>query len=501
VSDITIRAPAGVKRLVAPCIRECPAGIDVPRYIGYIEKGKFEEAEAVVRERIPFPAVCGQVCYRPCEPWCRRVSMDATVQINALKRAAVERSTGKVWRQNWAATIAQPTGKKVAIVGSGPAGLTAAYYLGKVCGHSVTVFEALPKPGGQLRIGIPEYRLPREVIDREIGVICENRVEIRCSSPVRSLDELFAQGFDAIFVATGALKPNKLRIPGEELPGVRECVDFLQDVNMGQRMGVGERVAIIGGGNVAIDGSRTALRLGAKEVVIFYRRTRKEMPAHQFEVEAAEAEGVQVKFLVAPIRVEKADGRLLVHLQHMQLGEPDASGRRRPVPIPGATSTEVVDTLLLAIGQSPDVSPDWGLELNQDGTIKVNKDTLETSRKGVFAAGDVVSGPLNVISAIAGGRKAAQAIDKYLGGDGDIEEVLAPPPGEEMDYPSYIHPQGVGIFHMAELDIQERIRSFAEVELGLTTEQAIEEARRCLRCDLWRHKGVPEVWPKRKGEA
>ncbi|MDP3062464.1 MAG: FAD-dependent oxidoreductase [Chloroflexota bacterium] len=486
------------QRLVSPCTRDCPAGIDVTRYIGYIVQGKFEEAEAVVREHNPFPAVCGQVCYRPCETGCRRGTLDAPVQVNALKRAAVQRSTGKVWRERWKDSIAPSTGKRVAVVGSGPAGLTAAYYLGKVCGHDVTVFESEPKPGGQLRIGIPDYRLPDAILEREIAIATETRVQIRCSAPVTSVEDLLKQGYDAVFVATGAIKPYTLGAPGEELPGVIECVDLLRDVGLGKKPRLGLRVAIVGGGNVAMDGARTALRLGAGEVVVLYRRTRKEMPAHGFEVATAEAEGVQLHFLVAPIKVERAGERLRLTLQQMQLGEPDSSGRRRPVPIPGAVSALDVDQLLLAIGQGPDIPAEWGLELTRGGNIVVKDSTPGTSRPGVFAAGDVVTGPVSVIAAIAGGRRAAEAIDKYLGGDGDISEALAPT-GDELQYPPEFQPTGTMPYRMAELPVGERIHSFDEVELGLTDEQALAEARRCLRCDLWRIHGVPEIWRSKKG--
>ncbi|MFQ5860046.1 MAG: FAD-dependent oxidoreductase [Dehalococcoidia bacterium] len=484
-------------RLVAPCVRDCPAGIDVPRYIGYIALGKFSEAVAVVRERIPLPAVCGYVCYRPCEPGCRRGQMDTVVAINALKRAATDRD-GEVWRQRWEATIAPPTGKRVAIIGSGPAGLTTAYYLGKVCGHSVTVFEALPQPGGQLVMGIPSYRLPREIIEQEIAVIGENRVELRCGTPAESLDDLMAHGYDAVLIATGTCAPQRLNIPGEGLRGVWEGVHFLKDVNLGGPVEVGQRVVVIGGGNVAIDCSRTALRLGAQEVTIAYRRSRQEMPAYDFEVHSAEEEGVCLEFLAAPVRIKAQGGALRLRLIRMELGEPDASGRRRPVPIPGSEFEVEVDTVLAAIGQVPQ-NEHWGLELDRNGTIKTDPESSATSRPSVFAAGDTVTGPVNVIQAIAGGRKAAQAIDRYLGGSGEIAETLAPQ-GEEMDIPPGLSPQGEGQVEMAELELEAR-RSFDLVELGYGEEESRAEALRCIRCDLWRARGVPDVWPKKKSAA
>jgi len=391
----------------------------------------------------------------------------------------------------------------VAIVGSGAAGLTAAYYLGKVCGHTVTVFEAAPKPGGQLRLGVPTNRLPREVIDREISVITETRVEIRCNRPVSSLDEIFSQGYDAIFISTGAVKPHQLDIPGANLPAVREGVRFLQEANLnlenGRTIQVGERVAVIGGGNVAVDCARTALRLGAKEVAIVYRRTRREMPAYDFEMRAAEAEGAKVCFLATPVRMEQSNGELRLHLIRVRLGDPDASGRRRPEPVAGGEFSIPVDQVLVAIGQSPDVPASWNLELNSNGTIQTDPETLETSRPGVFAGGDVVLGPVNIIQAIAHGRRASQTIDQYLGGDGDIEEVLAPSPGEEMELHPGIKPNGFPCVPMAEAAPDHRIRSFEIVEKGYTGQQAQEEALRCVRCDLWGVKGIPEVWWKNRG--
>ena len=486
----------------APCTLGCPAGIDVPRYIGYVALGKFGEATAVVRERIPFPAVCGYICYRPCEPVCRRALWEAPVAINAIKRAAAERDT-EVWRKNWRETIAPPTGRRVAIVGSGPAGLTAAYYLGKRCGHEVTVFEAQARPGGQLRIGIPPNRLPRDVLDQEIGVICENRVEIRCNHRVEDLDELFRAGYEAVFLGVGTCIPRDLEIAGEDLAGVWKGVQFLKDANLGFEHGhlpdVGRRVVIIGAGNVAVDCARTALRLGAEEVGILYRRSRREMPAYEFEMRAAEVEGVKVEFLTAPVRIEKEGSALKLWLQRMELGEVDRSGRAAPRPVVGSEYAIVVDTIMAAIGQIPGVSDAWALAKNKDGTIVVEKGTLRTSRHGVFAGGDVVLGPVNVIEAIAQGRRSAQEIDLYLGGSGEIGEVLAPDAGQEMEYHPDIHPHGKGCVSMMELSPGTRARGFELVERGYTEEEAREEALRCVRCDLWSVKGAPEVWWRRRG--
>ena len=486
----------------APCTLGCPAGIDVPRYIGYVALGKFGEATAVVRERIPFPAICGYICYRPCEPVCRRALWEAPVAINAIKRAAAEQDT-EVWRKRWRDTIAPSTGRRVAIVGSGPAGLTAAYYLGKRCGHEVTVFEAQARPGGQLRIGIPPNRLPRAALDQEIAVIRESRVEIRCNHRVEDLDELFRAGYEAVFLAVGTCIPRDLEIAGEHLAGVWKGVQFLKEANLGFESGrlpnVGRRVAVIGAGNVAVDCARTALRLGAEEVRILYRRTRREMPAYDFEMRAAEVEGVKVEFLVNPVQIEKEENALKLWLERMELGEVDSSGRAVPRPVAGSEYAVVVDTVMAAVGQIPGVSDAWGLARNEDGTIVVENGTLMTSRKGVFAGGDVVLGPVNVIEAIAQGRRAAQEIDLYLGGSGEIGEVLAPDVGEEMDYHPDIHPHGKDCVSMTELSPGTRARGFELVERGYTEEEAKQEALRCVRCDLWSVKGAPEVWWRRRG--
>ncbi|MEK7682041.1 MAG: FAD-dependent oxidoreductase [Chloroflexota bacterium] len=480
-------------RLVAPCTRDCPAGIDIPRYIGYVLQGRYSEAMAVVRERMPFPSVCAHVCYRPCEAGCRRSKLDEPVAINALKRVAADNDVKKVWRRDW--KLAPPTGRRVAIVGSGPAGLTAAYYLSKVKGHTVTIFEALPELGGQLRVGIPSYRLPRTLLDEEIDIIMEAGVKVIRNTRLERPTDLLDMGFNAVLIACGTMKPNTMGIPGEDLPGVVDGVRFLTDANLGRRTSIGARVAVIGGGNVALDCARVALRLGTHSVTVVYRRTRQEMPAHDFEVNEALHEGIQFYYLAAPERVQQMDGALRLHLQRMQLGEPDASGRRRPVPIPDDTFTMDVDNVLAAIGQSADTAP-FGLEVNKDGTIKADKKSPKASMAGVFVAGDVLTGPVSVIEAIAGGRTASQVIDKHLGGDGDIGETLAPPPGDELLMPESLPRAGVKRTQMPELDPSKRTRSFDECILGLSESQAQREALRCLHCDQWRAQGVPSVWPK-----
>ncbi len=461
----------------APCSHTCPAGIDVPKYVRFIAAGKPAEAAAVIREKIPFPSVCGYVCIHPCEAKCRRALLDDAIGIRVLKRFAAEHDSG-LWKQN--SRVAPASGKRVAIVGSGPAGLTAAYYLAKL-GHQVTVFEALPEPGGMMRVAIPDYRLPKDILRAEIAEIESVGVDIKTNTCVNSLDELFKTGYNAIFLAVGAHQGLKVGVKGEDSPGVQECVSFLREVSLGKKVEVGNRVAVIGGGNAAIDSARTALRLGAKEVAIVYRRTRAEMPASAEEIDGAIAEGVDIHFLAAPSRIVSRNGELELECLHMGLGAVDASGRRRPEPIEGSEFAMSFDTIIAAVGQRPEVPGQFALPLGRGNTIQVDPDTLATSREGVFAGGDAVSGPASVIEAIAGGRQAAISIDKYLGGNGNIEETLAPSEGEVA--PLEEAEEG-GRTEVPTLPVTERIKGFSQVELGLSDKMAIKEAKRCLRCDL-----------------
>ena len=472
--------PAGVckKLVIAPCRNACPAGIDVPRYVRLIGEGRASEALAVIYEKIPFPSICGYVCFHPCETKCRRGEIEEPIAIRALKRFAAEqdgRWRGQIRR------IAKPTGKRVAIIGSGPAGLTAGYYLTKL-GHAVTVFEALPQPGGMMQTGIPEYRLPKDVLNKEIEQIKSIGVNIRTNTKVDSIDQLLKDGYDAAFVAIGAHQGVKLGVKGEDSPGVVEGVSLLRSVNLGEKPDLGNRVAVIGGGNAAIDASRVALRLGAKEVTIVYRRSQREMPASREEVEQALTEGVKIEFLATPSKIARENDVLKMECIRMKLGEADTSGRRRPEPIPGSEFTMELDSIIVAIGQTPENAAQLGLPVTKIGTFEVDPDTLATPKEGVFAGGDAVSGPASVIDAIAAGRQAAISIDQYLGGDGMIEEALAPPEGvvtlaeiSEEEKPRVEIPL---------LQLDQRLRGFREVELGYTPAMAIEEAQRCLRCDL-----------------
>ena len=354
-----LHCPAAVcKGLVkAPCSHTCPAGVDVPRYVRLIAKGDYDRALSVIQEKIPFPSVCGYVCIHPCEFKCRRGQLDEPISIRALKRFVADSARKGMPRPE----IAPPSGKRVAVVGSGPAGLTAAYYLAKIGGHAVTVFEALPEAGGMMRVGIPRYRLPKDVLDAEINAVSQVGVEIRTNTRIDSVASLREQGYDAIFLALGRMLAPKCSVAGEDTPGVMDCVSLLRDVSLGKKVKLGKKVAVIGGGNAAMDASRTALRLGAKKVTIFYRRTRDEMPAASDEISEALEEGVNIEFLTAPSKIWRNNGHINMSCIRMKLGDIDASGRRRPEPVAGSEFDEEFDAIIAAIGQRPDdTRKAWG---------------------------------------------------------------------------------------------------------------------------------------------
>lgn len=465
----------------APCSHTCPAGVNVPRYIRYIAEEKYDEAVAVIRESMPFPAVCGYVCFHPCETRCRRGLLDEPIAIRELKRFAVDHARHFPQFPIDAADAAPPSGKRVAIIGAGPAGLTAAYYLIRRGGHAVTVYEEKPKAGGMMRYGIPRYRLPEHILDAEIDVIKSVGVDIRTGVRVDSVGSL-REEYDAVFVGIGAQAGARLRIPGEDTPGVLDCVDFLRDIAAGKKVSLGERVAVVGGGNAAIDASRTALRLGAKESAILYRRTQDEMPASEEEIQEALEEGVSIEYLVSPKDVHRENGFLRLRCTRMQLGAMDSSGRRRPEPIPDSEFEKDYDTIIAAIGQVPEYPESFELAVER-GIIQADPYNLETNVTGVFAGGDAVTGPASVIEAIAAGKQAAISIDRFLGGDGNIEERFVPP--EEK--PEMLEIEEEEEKHrpaMPKTPVRKRLRGFKMVERGLNRKQAIEEAGRCLRCDL-----------------
>jgi len=468
------------KRGHPPCRAACPAGVNAQGYIALISAGKFREALEVLRRTMPFAGVCGRVCTHPCELECERGKVDKPIAIRALKRFMADRVLEEGTEKPEPITSTKE--EKVAIIGSGPSGIACAYDLVRE-GYPVTVFEAAPEPGGLLRYGIPEYRLPNRVVDEEIGYVQALGVEIKTSTPVTSLEEIFNQGYQAIFLATGAAGSQKMGIPGEDSEGVFQALDFLRKVNSGDKVKLGTKVAVVGGGNAAIDTTRAAKRLGAREVALVYRRSRAEMPAAPEEIEAAEAENIEINILSAPVSVLTENGRVTgIQCIRMALGEPDASGRRRPIQIEGSEFEIEVDSVIMAIGQTVDKTklPDK-LEYTGWGTLAVDSVTLETNVDGVFAAGDVVSGPADVISVVAAGKQAAISIDRYLRG-ADMTEGRT----ETVERVREVDKTGVEKKPRQSMPVLEpdKRQGFAEVELGFDEEMAITEAKRCLNCGV-----------------
>ena len=397
-----------------PCQEACPIHQDARGYVALIGRKKFSEALELIREVNPLPAVCGFICHHPCEEACLREGVDDPVSIRLLKRFVAEyerKSKSKKRRSK------KKRREKILVIGSGPAGLAAANDL-SLLGFEVTIFEALPVLGGMLAVGIPEFRLPRDILEMEIDGIRELGVQMKTHHPFhfngnrKAFEKL---GFQASFLSIGAHRSLKLNIPGEGLRGVFHGVEFLRDINLGKSLKIGRRVAVIGGGNVALDAARSAIRLGAEAVNVYYRRSKKEMPAILEEVDEGIREGVKIHFLSSPVKIieggEKAVGLECIR---MRLGEPDERGRRKPIPIEGSTYRVASDTVIAAIGQRVDRKPLKGLEVNGDGTLRVDPKTGETSMKGVFAGGDVVTGPGWAIDAIAAGKKGAEAVHRYL---------------------------------------------------------------------------------------
>lgn len=460
-----------------PCGHACPAGVNVPEYVALIAEGRIEAAIDVIRRRNPFVSVCGRVCDHPCEARCRRADLDQPLAIRALKRYATDTA------EDLPSTLQPPaTGEaRVAIVGAGPSGLSCAYFLA-LMGRPSVVFEKQPIPGGMLSLGIPEYRLPKEILQEDIDFILRHGVELRTDVHVERVDDLLDQGFEAVYLATGAQEDRKLGMDGEDLDGVLYSLDFLRSRALGEQPELGSRVAIIGGGNAAVDTARSAIRLGVDEVHIFYRRTRAEMPAYEEEIEEALKEGVELHELVMPVRIIGRQGCVTgVELLRMELGKADESGRRRPVPVEDSEFVVECDTVIPAIGQQASSEPGRELKLSGRGTVMSDPLSLQTSREGVFAGGDVVKGGSTVIEAIGDGQRAAIAIDRSLGGAGrlppDVSISLQRAPDEELEKvtPRISEPMR---------EAQKRTADFREVVRTIPHEDAREEARRCLRCDL-----------------
>lgn len=483
--------------MLVPCRNTCPAGVDVPRYVRLVAQGKFAEAAAVIREKVPFPGVLGHICLHFCEAKCRRGQISEPIAIRAVKRFGSEHDTG-LWKRR--TKVAPATGKRIAIVGSGPAGLTAAYYLAKL-GHGVTIFEESPVPAGMMRLGIPGHRLPSEVVDREVKEITSIGVELKTNTKVGSLNDLLNQGYDAVLLAVGTHRGQKLPIPGAELDGVLVSIPFLRNVNLGKEMKIGKRVVVLGGGNVAFDCARTALRLGATRVDMACLEPQDKMLATPDELSRGKEEGIVVHNSQTFVRIAADDGRVTgVECLDVKSFEFDKEGRLHVESIAGSEHIIPADTVIFATGQSPElelVEGVNGVNITRRKTLEVDPNTLATGKAGIFAAGDMVTGTTSVIEAIAAGRRAATSIDRYLGGTGQIDEALV-----ETDETSPYLGREEGFADRARvpmpcLPAEQSLSSLDEVELGFDETQAISEAKRCLQCDL-RLNFSPVVLPPEK---
>jgi NADH-quinone oxidoreductase subunit F len=476
------RAGVCADMFISPCQNACPAGVNVPGYLALIAAGRLRDAYNLIRKENPFPAVCGRVCTHECEFKCRRSQLDEPVAIKDLKRHVADYVL-KHEEEPYMDVIFPKKNKSVGIIGAGPSGLTCAYYLARL-GYDVDVYEAQPVAGGVLAFGIPEYRLPKEVLKREIKLIEQVGVKIHLNTEIGKDKSFYSirSNHDAIYIATGTQFSNRINIPGEDLKGVYHGLDFLRDVNLGGDVKVGDSVAVIGGGNTAIDAARTAIRLGAKEVTVLYRRLIEDMPADRREILDAMEEGIKIIPLVAPVKFIGKDKVKEIECVKMKLEGFDSSGRRKPVPIPGSEFTIKVDMVIPAVSQYSDlpfINKDE-VEVTQWGTFVTDRDTLMTKMKGVFAGGDVVRGSDTVIRAIADGKNAAKAIDKYLGGKGELntgEDIDIPMPNVEKEIVEHER------FPMKKLAPEDRVHNFNEVESGYHELNALAESMRCLRCD------------------
>jgi len=480
---------------LVPCREGCPAGIDIPRYIRFIREGNYSAATAVIREKAPFPHVLGYVCTHPCETECKRKYLNEPIAIRNLKRYAAAKDDGS-WRQR--RVLRSASGKCVAVIGSGPAGLTAACYLGGI-GHRVTIFEACDKAGGQLRFGIPKHRLPREVVDSEIENILTDNITIQTNSRIENAPVLLEQGFDAVLAAMGTHRGVKLPVPGSDLTGVHVSTEFLKASGQGGRPYVGKRVMILGGGNVALDCASVAKRLGAKEVHVSCPESYGAMTASEEERTLAEEEGVIIHNSVTFPEIIGNCGRVCgVRIQKISSFSFDGNGSMIPKIVPDSDEIIMVDSVVFAVGQRPDIPDGFGLELSGGGRIAVKND-CETSVKGVFAAGDVVTGTASVIKAIAGAREAAARIDRYLGGVGNIEEKLSP---EQYRDPSIGRQENFGCLLRRSgsvLSPEVRCGSFEVMDLGMNDEDAARESNRCLQCDLRLDIAPQRFWANFRG--
>jgi formate dehydrogenase beta subunit len=495
VTDGSVRFVGSVS---APCMNTCPCHINIPGYVEMLQELRYGEALEIIRREMPLPGITGRICPAPCEKACSVANMgDVAIPIKTLKRVAADYEM--IHHLKPPLEKIELTGHPIAVIGAGPAGLSAAYYLNRL-GHPVTIFEDLPESGGMVAVGIPPYRQPRDVLDREIGILCDLGVTVKRGAKLGKhfgISDLFKEGYRAVFLGLGSHKSTPLGIKGETdgIGGVFSGgIDFLRNINLGQEVRLGENVVIVGGGNTAIDCARTCLRMGALKVSIVYRRTQSEMPAEPEEVEDAGEEGIEFHFLTQPIEILERDNKMIgLKCIRMELGEPDKSGRRRPVPVQGSEFVLEADTLIPAIGQTSALDfilPDDGIEITRHVTIKVDPSTMMTSRPGIFAAGDVVSGPLTVVHALAGSKRAARMIHEYV-----TTGKCAPSESQWMEDLIAKIEENHGVLVTArtptreggkvskmKLEPRERIDSFREVDSGLTQKGSFIEASRCLRC-------------------
>ena len=467
----------------APCMQACPAKLDIPGYIELIRNYKFQDSLKLIRERCILPGTIGRTCPAPCQKACVRVDMDEPVAIRLLKRAAADCDL-----KEGASALAAPAkekAEKVAVIGAGPAGLAAAYHL-RAKGYPVTVFDALPQAGGMAVAGIPDYRLPKDILGHEADLIKRMGVEMKMNTKITKLDlkDLQKKGYKAVFLAVGAQKGTKIGCKGEDAgyEGYVDGVDFLRDFSLGSQVEAKKKVVIIGGGNVALDCARSCARLGFGEVEILYRRTRNEMPAHAEEIEGALEEGVKFTYLTAPVAVVTKDGKVIgLECIKMKLGEPDESGRRRPVPVKGSEFVVKTDMILPATGQASDLSFITSLDVTDWGTVKVDAATYKTNIDSVFAGGDCVTGAATLIEALDAGNNVARSIDAYLSGKAYKPEVRF----KEIDAKAkrdVLYTTKKKAEQVKFADPKVRVADFSEVEGGFDAARAAAEAKRCLRC-------------------